>query len=99
MSEKMEKTTAKPEAQYLKITFVGTGASGTETPAGIGLECVGLTKRQIMLAAVSLFETVCAQFRETEDAPKENPLTKFLINSLDLSDKAMEVLKEMKKED
>lgn len=95
MSEKQ----AKPEAQYLKITFVGTGKDGTETPGGIGLECVGLTKRHIMLAAISLFETVCKQFSDTEDAPEENPLTKFLIKSLDLSDKAMEVLKEMKKED
>ena len=78
---------------------MGTGVSGTETPAGIGLECAGLTKRQMLVAAISLFETVCEQFRKTEDAPEGTPVTKFLIHSMDLSDKTMEVLKEMKKED
>lgn len=94
MSEKIEKTTKKPDSQYLKITFVGTGKTGTGTPAGIGVECVGMTKRQMMLAAISLFENICKQFKDEEDAPAEAPLTKFLIKTMDLSDKALEAIKE-----
>lgn len=94
MSEKIEKSQKKPDAQYLKITFVGTGKTGTETPAGIGLECVGLTTRQIMLASIALFENTCRMFAKTESAPEETPVTKFLIHSMDLADKALEAGKE-----
>lgn len=90
----MEKTTEKPEAQYLKITFVGTGKTGTGTPSGIALECTGLTTRQIMLASIALFENTCKMFAKTEDAPEDTPVTKFLIRSMDLSDKFLEVFKE-----
>ncbi len=98
MSEKIEKTT-KPDAQYLKITFVGTGKDGTGTPNGIALECVGLTIRQIMLASISLFENTCKMFAKTEGAPEDTPLTKFLIKTMDISDAAMESKKEDKDED
>lgn len=90
MSEKIEKATAKPDAQYLKITFVGTGKTGTETPAGIALECSGLTTRQIALAAIALFENTCKMFAKTEGAPEDTPLTKFIIKTMDIADAAIE---------
>lgn len=99
MSEKIEKLQKKPDAQYLKITFVGTGKTGTETPGGIALECVGLTTRQIALAAIALFENTCSQFAKTDGAPKDTPLTKFLIKTMDIADAAIENKKEDEDED
>lgn len=90
MSEKIEKNNKKPDAQYLKITFVGTGKTGTGTPNGIALERVGMTTRQIMLASIALFENTCKMFAKTEGAPQDTPLTKFLIKTMDVADAATE---------
>lgn len=63
------------QEQYLKITFLDTGDDKIGVPKNQKIECKGLTRQQIMLAAISIFESMIMEFQT-----KNYSLTDFIGN-------------------
>lgn len=64
--EEREIATNKDEVkeQYLKITFFDTGDDKIGCPKNHSIESRGMTQQQIMLAAISVFESMIMEFQK-----------------------------------
>lgn len=51
-----------PKEQYIKITLDKTGENKTEIPGSMHTEITGITDRQALFAAISLFEDVILRY-------------------------------------
>lgn len=79
--------------QYLKVILEETGEDKTSMPKQHKVECVGLTRAQMVFAAISALETVIDEFKR-----QDYTLARF-IGALAYNQEKLEKLLEKEKEE